>query len=90
MTVTPSFLTAAEPVTLGLEFDNYTVNEGDSVRVCVHVLNGPLDTVTVLQLKTAALNSGNPGIHDVFILQGINSLEWTSTLQFWFLELGCQ
>lgn len=84
MTVTPSFFTAAEPVTLGLEFDNYTVNEGDSVRVCVHVLNGPLDTVTVLQLRTAALTSGNPGIHGVFILQEIHSLEWTSTVRLQF------
>ena len=48
---------------LGLEFENYTVNEDSTVRVCVRVMNGTLRRTITLQLSTASpLNSETPGI----------------------------
>ena len=53
----------AEPAMLGLEFDNYTVTEGNSVQVCARVMNGLLSSTITLQLNTASpLNSDSPGI----------------------------
>ena len=46
---------------IGMEFDSYTVEEADSVRVCVQVTNGALDQIVILELQTA-LDSGTLGI----------------------------
>ena len=53
----------AEPAMLGLEFDNYTVNEENSVQVCAQVMSGVLSSTITLQLDTASPhNSNSPGI----------------------------
>lgn len=54
----------AEAVTLGLEFESYTVDEGNQVLVCGVVLKGSLNNTVALQLFTAvdlatSLRQGN-------------------------------
>ena len=60
----------AEPAVIGLEFENYTVNEENAtneenaVSVCARVMNGTLNRIITLRLTTSSpgLDSETPGI----------------------------
>ena len=59
-----------EPVILDLEFENYTVTEENSVRVCAQLMNGHLLNSTItLQLRTMSpLHSDSPGSYGVLVI----------------------